>query len=189
MNELYVLVDLKENTIISPLMELPSDWANINGLNLFPKDKIKNLSWAGHENLGWISFSDKNLSEFSAPDQWLEMSKLKLKSIISAQRWEKENEVLTFKGKQLKIDERTKVSLSFKITNLKDTNETVVWKFMNGLFEIDFSELIELYDFINSYIQDCFNVEYDFSNLVNSAQTKDDLSNLNLNLNWPNNSI
>lgn len=188
MNNLYVLIDFSLKQIITPIEELPSNWSNISGLNLLGDKKIKDLSWSGHENLGWFNVKDSKLAEYEIPDGWLESSKLKLKSLTSAQRWEKENEILTFKEKQLKIDDRTKISLAFRSLS-SEQNEVINWKFLNGTYKISSSELAEMYNSVTSYIQKCFDVEYELSKLLDNIETKEDLFNLDLNLDWPNTTL
>lgn len=184
MNDLYVLVDFSLKQIITPIGELPVDWSNINGLNLIDDEKIKDLSWSGHENLGWFNIKDQNLTKYEVPDGWLETSKLKLKSLIATQRWEKESKVLTFQEKQLKVDYRTKLSLFFTSFSFEQ-NETINWKFLNGIYEMSSLELKEIYNSTISYVQKCFDVEYELSKLIDNIKTKEDLFDLNLNLVWP----
>ena len=188
MNNLYVLVDFNLNQIITPVDKLPSDWSNISGLDLLDAEKIKNLDWCENPNLGWFNINDKELTEYSIIPEWLEISKLKLKSLISLQRWERENEILTFEGKQLKLDDRTKLSLIFRSFSIEE-NEIINWKFLNGTYEISSLELIQIYNFTTSYIQNCFDIEYEFSKLVDNIITKEDLLNIDLNLEWPDTSI
>ena len=55
MLDLYVLVDISKSEILTPLNKLPENWANVSGLNFFDDEKLSDLSWAGHNNLGWFS--------------------------------------------------------------------------------------------------------------------------------------
>jgi hypothetical protein len=184
MNNLYVLVDFQSNHILTPIQYLPENWSNINGLNLMDEEKIKDLSWAGHDHFGWINIQSEDISQYNSTDDWLVSSKLKLKSLISSQRWEKENEILIFNEKQFIIDDRTKLSLIFKSFSAKE-NEIINWKFLNGTHQISSSELIEIYNFATTYIQNCFDVEYEFSNLLDNITTKENLLSINVNLDWP----
>lgn len=184
MNDFYVLIDFSLKQIITPIGELPVDWSNICGLNIIDDEKIKDLSWAGHKNLGWFNIKDSNLTEYEISNDWLESSKLKLKSLIATQRWEKETEILTFHEKQFKVDYRTKLSL-FSTSFSFEQDKIINWKFLNGTYEMSYLELKELYNFIISYVQKCFDVEYELSKLIDNTETKDDLFNLDLNLVWP----
>ena len=160
------------------------------------------LITVGHQDIQFLKDSiDDNdkLNEYLILDEntykinktkktFLEISKLKLKSLISLQRWERENEILTFEGKQLKLDDRTKLSLIFRSFSIEE-NEIINWKFLNGTYEISSLELIQIYNFTTSYIQNCFDIEYEFSKLVDNIITKEDLLNIDLNLEWPDTSI
>jgi hypothetical protein len=103
MFDFYLLVDFVEKRILTPIDYLPEDWSNINGLNLFDEEKLSNLEWAGHNNLGWVKYTDSQIDDYETSDNWLDSSKSKIKLLIAKKRWEKENEVLTFKGNRIKI--------------------------------------------------------------------------------------
>lgn len=82
MNELYVLVDLRLKSIISPVMKLPKNWCNIMGLNILSYEEIYDLNWAGHKDLSWRKLSDVP-NEFFGSKEWLDISKLILKNYVS----------------------------------------------------------------------------------------------------------
>ena len=188
MNKLHVLVDFNSNLVLTPAQYLPENWANINGVNLLSEEKIKDLSWAGHDGLGWIDIQGENITEYTFDEMWLTSSKLNLKSLVATHRWEKENEILTINTKQIKLDERTKSSLTFKLLNLVD-GEDITWKFLNGTYTISSEEFIELCNLTHSYIQSCFTVEHEFASNVDLIQTTEDLVNLNTTLTWPNTTL
>ena len=89
MADLYALVDNSTFQIITPLSKLPENWSNISGLNFFDDDKLSNLSWAGHPDLGWISYSDRKLFTFASSANWVDSSKANIKSYIATDRKEK----------------------------------------------------------------------------------------------------
>jgi hypothetical protein len=184
MNKLYVLVDYNLNQILTPVQYLPENWANISGLNLMNDEKIKDLNWAGHSNMGWINIEDEDISGYGCNEMWLTTSKLNLKLLVSKYRWEMENEILTVDGKNIKMDDRTKSSLAFKLSNSTE-GENIVWKFLNGTFVTTYDEFVQLCNVANSYIQSCFDVEYNFSLSLDSVETVEDLVNLDKTLNWP----
>ena len=81
MNDFYVLIHLELNTILCPIMEIPKDWCNINGLNLLSYDKIYDLEWAGHKDLSWRKLSEIPADTYGTGD-WLELSKNSLKEHV-----------------------------------------------------------------------------------------------------------
>jgi hypothetical protein len=188
MNKLYILVDFNSNQVLTPVQYLPENWSNINGLDLMDEEKIKDLSWAGHDSFGWINIQSEDITEYNFDEMWMTSSKLNLKSLAANHRWEKENEILTINEKQIKLDERTKSSLTFKLPNLVE-GEEITWKFLNGTYIISSEEFVELCNLTNSYIQSCFAVEYEFNSNVDSIQTAEDLVNLNTTLIWPNTTL
>ena len=50
---LWQLKRLSTNEPLSELQELPDNWKNIFGLYA-SKDRLGDLSWAGHEDMGWF---------------------------------------------------------------------------------------------------------------------------------------
>jgi hypothetical protein len=185
MNDLFVLVDFRLKSIISPVDLLPINWANVNGLDGLDDDKLKDLKWAGHDYFGWLKFNDPDLNKYEGSDEWLESSKLKIKSLVSMIKREKEGETLTYKGKNLKIDDKTKVSLLFTLSTTKE-DEVIMWKFLNGSYQMSGSELKKMVKLTNSHIQECFDVEYEFFEKIDNIQTKQDLLEIDINLSWPN---
>ena len=81
MIDLYALVDINTLQIITPLSKLPKNWSNVSGLNFFDDDKLSDLSWAGHDNLGWFSYKNEGYT-FSTSANWMDSSKLTLNHIF-----------------------------------------------------------------------------------------------------------
>jgi len=50
---LWQLKRLSTNEPLNELQELPDNWKNIFGLHA-SKDRLGDLSWAGHEDMGWF---------------------------------------------------------------------------------------------------------------------------------------
>lgn len=183
MNDLYVLLDLNSKNIMTPIQYLPENWANINGLDLLEYEKIKDLNWSGN-NFGWYNIELEDISEYHHDDIWIISSKENLKSVVASKRWEMENEVLTFEGKNIILDERTKSSLTFKLLNSKES-DIITWKFLNGIHELTYEKFLLLCNFVDTYSQQCFDVEFNFSSSVDSANTLEELLNVNFDLSWP----
>ena len=180
-----MLVDSKKNLIISPIMELPLNWGNISGVKSLPKEKLEDLSWAGEVGLGWKKITDPNLITVNVNEDWIGFQRENLKKIVSSKRKKMESEILTFGEKQIKLNERIKNSLSFKLSGSFNNADTLIWKFMNGTYEVTYSELKEIRDSIDSYLQECFNLEHKFSNIVDTTKEINDLFSINFSFNWP----
>ena len=101
MNDLYVLVDSKQNLIISPIMELPLNWGNMSGVKYLSEEKLADVSWAGEVGLGWKKITDPDLSTVDVTKEWIHFQGANLKRIVSSKRKEMESEVLTFGEKQI----------------------------------------------------------------------------------------
>lgn len=185
MNKLYTYVNHENLTIDNLAQFLPENWKNILGLNLYSDEKLENLSWAGHSNYGWVNLSTFDLSSYTPLPEWLELSKNGMKSIVSKFRYEAETEPLIWNGHQIKIDERTKTSLSFKILSAQSNLDyKCFWKFSgDDIAELTISELKNISTLIDDHIQKCFELEFQKITEIENCETPYDLGNINLNIN------
>ena len=187
MLDLYVLADISKSEILTPLNKLPENWLNVSGLNFFDDEKLSNLSWAGHKNLGWFPSSNENISSFTTPTNWMDSSKANIKSYISSDRKEKVEETLTFNGNRINLTNNTRTSLSLRVSSLanQDGDIMTAWKFVDGYVDLTKAEIIDLLNFVSNYIQSCFDAENMASSLVDDCNTLDDINNLTLDIVWP----
>ena len=183
-SNLYALVDKTQNTFLSPIQELLENWNNIHGLSFLEESKLKDLEWAGHPGQGWIKFDSNDILDFEYDEVWLEITKNNIKSKVANQRWEKENEILTFEGNELKLDDKTKVSLQNIKLSLTES-KTISWKFRNAFSTLTYSQFTNLYDFTFNYTSQCFSEEMRISELISDATTLEELKSLDLSFNWP----
>lgn len=182
MNDLYVLVDHNQKMIIDHIRKLPENWNNIHGLNLLDPEKLSNLDWAGQTGLGWIKLNNNKIKDYTYLPEWFELSKLGLKKTISATRWEKEQDIVSFKGNRLKLDDRTRLSLTLYKVN---ENTSIKWKFIDGFVSLTSTEFLEMYNFVTQYIQGCFDEEQRLSGLYDTVSTLEELLKLKFVENWP----
>lgn len=186
MNDLYVLVDKQSKTIIDHAQSLPENWRNIHGLPAHNDEELSDLSWAGHETLGWICLNNPEILEYNYDSQWLEFSKSKIKKIIATQRWEKEVTLITIDNDRIQTDERTRLALFLKRELAKQfPNKNFAWKFVDTYRTITGEELIKIADYLEWYIQKCFDIEVELCTRINLANTLEELISVNLYLNWP----
>ena len=181
-NDLYVLVDHSQQMIIDHIRKLPENWNNIHGLNLLDDKKLSNLDWAEQTNLGWVKINDESIKNYTYLPEWFDLSKLGLKKMIADTRWEKEQDIVSFKGNQLKLDDRTRLSLTLQKV---DENTSIKWKFIDGFVSLSSSEFTEMYNFITQYIQRCFDEEQRLTELYDTVDTLKDLLKLEFVENWP----
>ena len=185
MNNLYVLVDHIQKMIISPVQKLPEDWNNIHGLNLLSEEKLYDLDWAEHLGLGWVKLSNNVVTEYSALPECLELSKNWIKKEIANERWNKEIEVVSYKGNQLILDDRTRIALNLQKNKSNDNDVEIKWKFINKFVILSTEEFNEMYDLMTNYIQNCFNEELRLTILYDNIASLTDISSAQFNLNWP----
>lgn len=186
MNDFYVYVDFNEKTLLSQIQKLPENWNNINGLNKFDDHQLKDLSWAEYENKGWIRYNSRSLIEYEHTDEWLSLSKDGILQEIANTVKNKTTGIIEFKGKKLFLNLETKSNLMFTRLNLNlEKSKKVPIIFSDGIREINHSDFIDLYDFIDSYTKKCLLIQLDLTNKVKSAQNLEDLQKINFDSEWP----
>lgn len=192
MNNLYVLTDITNKFLLGFIEQLPENWNNISGLNRLTNAKIAKLGWAGHPDHGWLPLTSTILPKCSYSEEWIGGCKGSLKRLLSKTRWEKETaEVnITLNGNEhiFKISERSKTALlSVSIAASADSSLITNFKFDDGVYEtLTSSQVSELYQKVNNYIQQCFATEKNFSDSIDACSTVLELLKLNYNsISWP----
>lgn len=185
MNNLHILVDHTQKMIMSPVQKLPENWNNIHGLNLLSEEKLYDLGWAEHPGLGWVKLSNNVVTEYNALPECLELSKNWIKKEIANERWNKEIEVVSYKGNQLILDDRTRIALNLQKNKSNDNGVEIKWKFINKFVILSTEEFNEMYDLMMNYIQNCFNEELRLTILYDNITSLTDISSVQFNLNWP----
>lgn len=177
-NDLYVWID-SELDIIATLPEpIPKNWRNIHGLNLLDQESLKNL--------GWYKIDDPDLLNFEHSQEWLSQFKKQILENISYQRWQAQTEAVTYNGNAYVLNDQTITALYQKrLVVESNPNTTFIWKTRDSMIELTGSELINLTNSVNSYIQECFNIEKTFIDAFSSYVTFEDLLEIDLNIAWP----
>lgn len=179
MNDYYVLVDYELNKIINVLNPIQDNWNNISGLRNYTDKELKNLSWAGHPNLGWLKITSPDISNFTCDEDWLDISKNNLKKIVKDKKEFALGEELSFNEKRIKADEKTKTELSLKLLTIEENN-TVSWKFINEFHQVTKKDILDMLKFIVNYTQQCYDEEMRLYEEIDSILTIADFSTLDL---------
>lgn len=182
----YVLVDLNEKLIKTPIQKLPENWSNINGLNGYSDDELKDLVWAGHSSTGWIPYDSPILEEYSFEKEFIKMSKINITSEISNERKKREQNVLSFKNQRIKLDLESKFLLMFIRSNLNENNSNCIsWAFLDDVIDLPKKDFLNLCDFAIFYLQNCLKVEINLKKEISNAVSLLDLQKINLDIEWP----
>jgi hypothetical protein len=186
MKNLFVYINRDEKTIHNIVQELPNNWKNIHGMCLIDEEKLEDLSWAGHENQGWVNIKKFDLSDYSYIGDWLEISKNCMKKMVSDERKIKVKELLTWNNYMILADEKTKSSLYFKsLVAEKNLSQKYSWKFEGSYGEIDYYDIIDIIKFIDSYQQTCFDLEKNKLEEIDNAKNVSEICQLDINVTWP----
>lgn len=176
LNDFYVFVDIENKIVTNKIQTLPENWANISGLSNYGDEKLSDLSWAGHKNLGWINIKSNLIQKFSSSPENLELNKNEFKRLVSNKRKEKQLVPIEYKGAKINTDFKTKCSFLFFCNSNKTT---INFKCINGYYTFDKLEVCEICDIIEQQIQKYFDIEKDIFDQIDKCSSIKDFFNVN----------
>ena len=176
LNNFYVLVDTEKKLIIDKIQTLPQDWVNISGLPNYDDEKLSNLTWAGHKNLGWISIKSTQIKNFSSSSANLQLNKNEFKQLISNKRKERQSYPILYKRAKIKTDLKTRYSLLLlKLSNRDQIN----FKCINGYYTFNQLEICKICDIIDEQIQKYFDIEKNIYEQIDKCGSVQDFFDIN----------
>lgn len=176
LSDFYVLVDTENKEVIDKFQKLPQNWKNIAGLPGLSDEKLEDLKWAGHHNLGWINLTSSKIKDFKMSPDNLELNKNTLKTLISEQRKEKQDTPIEYKGAKFKTNLKTRYSL-FLIKNSE--KQRINFKCINGYFTFTHKDIVNVYDILEDRIQKYFDEEMKIHQKIDECQSIMDLIKIN----------
>lgn len=156
LSNFYVLSDTEKKIIIDKIQTLPLNWANISGLSNYGDEKLSDLTWAGHKNLGWINIKSDLIKQFSSFSENLNLNKNEFKRLISQKRKEKQSSPILYKEAKIKSDFKTRYFLlNFKLSDKTNIN----FKCINGYYNFNNFEVDQICAMIDEQIEKYFDIE------------------------------
>lgn len=151
LNDFYVLVDTRDKIVTSKVQKLPEYWSNITNLSSLNDEELLDLTWAGHQNLGWISITSEYLEDYNSSQENLEMNKNELKYLISKIKEDKEHEGIVYNGIIFKIDQKSLIDIFFKKEQvLKNKDKDFYIKINFTYHKFTSGQIVELYDILEN---------------------------------------
>lgn len=176
LNDFYVLVDIENNITIDKIQTLPLNWVNISGLSNYDEEKLSDLTWAGHKNLGWINIKSTSIKKFSSSSENLNLNKNEFKRLISERRKEKQSNTILYKEAKINPNIETRYSLlNFKLSDKTHIN----FKCINGYYNFSKFEVNEICDIIDEQIQRYFDIEKDIYEQIDKCTSIQDFFDVN----------
>ena len=176
LNDFYVLVDTENKEVIDKIQRLPKNWKNIAGLSGLSDEKLEDLKWAGHHNLGWINIFSTKIKDFKMSPENLELNKNTLRVLVSEKRKENQSIPIEYKNAIIKTDIKTRYSLFLlKNSNQKEIN----FKCINGYLTFTQKEISEISNIIENKIQKYFDEEMRIYQKIDECRLITDLSKIN----------
>jgi hypothetical protein len=176
LSDFYILVDTENKEVIDKFQKLPKNWKNIAGLPGLSDEKLEDLKWAGHHNLGWINLSSPKIKDFKMSPENLELNKNTLKDLISEQRKEQQNNPIEYKGAKFKTNLKTRFSLFLIKSSEK---QKINFKCINGYFAFTHKDIVEVYNIIEDKIQKYFDDEMKLYQKIDECRSILDLTKIN----------
>jgi hypothetical protein len=176
LNDFYVLVDTENKEVIDKIQILPKNWKNISGLPGLSDEKLEDLKWAGHHNLGWINIFSPKIKDFKMSLENLELNKNTLKDIVSEKRKEEQNISIEYKNAKIKTDIKTRYSL-FLLKN--SSQKEINFKCINGYFTFTLDEISEIFNIIEGDVQKHFDDEMKIYQKIDDCRSIIDFSKIN----------
>lgn len=177
-DKFYVFVDEETKTIPLSIETLPQNWRNISGLCYMSDAELKKL--------GWFKFSDPDLLKIEHTPAFIYQSKLTILDHFANLRWEAQTSAVKFNDHRFKLNDATVNALTHKkLIAEADPSLSFNWKTLTGIANLTSADVISLHNKVHQYIQDCFDVEIEFINKVNSINTIKDLVSIEHDYSWP----
>lgn len=174
LNNFYVLVDTEKKIVIDKIQKLPENWRNIACLPRLCDDELKDLKWAGNDNIGWINIHSLEIKEYSCSLENLELNKNTFKDLISNIRKENQSNPIEYQGAQIKSNTKTLYSLF-----LLREKDFVNFKCINGYYTFTSAQIQELYGIIESNMQKWFDWEMNAYAQIDACKSVANFLNVN----------
>jgi len=191
MDDLYFEINPKENKILTPPKELDVNWKNISGIIFLSKDELYDLSWAGYPNTGFLKLSKNNIEKIKKlkyDSNVLNITKSKYKNIALNNRIEKELQTLLIDNKfSIQLTEKFKLHMLMKYNEcILDKDLTFNWKTIGGSIEFTSEKFLKLYQSVQKYIQNLFDLEISLNKKIEECKNLESLINLDLSISCDN---
>jgi hypothetical protein len=191
MKNLYFEINPKEKKILSAPKELDINWKNISGIIFLSKDELYDLSWAGYTGSGFLKIDKENIDvikNFNFDFDVLNITKSKFKDIVSNNRYEKELQPLLINNKfSIRLTEKFKLHLLMKYNEcILNEDLKFNWKTLGGHIEFTSGEFLKLYQKVQNYIQNLFDLEIDLHKKIDHCESILSVIELDLDINCDN---
>jgi hypothetical protein len=180
MKNFYVLVDPQNKIVLDKVQELPENWRNIAGLPGLSDEELRDLKWAGWDNLGWINIRSSEMFDYESSPENLEMNKLTLKVLVTEKVNQKKEGLLLYKEILIPTDSETRLELLIlKERARQNPEKTFVLKIRFQYYQFPAEDIINISNLIEDYNESCNLWEMEVYSQIESCQSIADFSNIN----------
>ena len=180
MKNFYVLVDPENKVILDRVQELPECWKNISGLPGLSDEEIRDLKWAGWDNLGWINIRSPEISDYESSPENLEMNKLNFKFLVSEKVNQKKESLISYNEISISTDSETRLELLVLKERAKENLEkTFILKIRFCYYEFSAEDIINISNLIEDHNESCNLWEKEVYSQIESCQSIADFPKVN----------
>jgi hypothetical protein len=169
-------------------IEVPDGTKAIPKYHTFQAPPVKEGYYAMMQG-GWILVpGEKPVWPPIPPEPTLEQLKEESLQTLAERRWAAEEAGTSLNGTTILTDRQTQAKLTAAYVKASQGDSYVIesWKFAPGVFiTLNAQMIIAIADAVEAHVQACFHNEAVLSNQIVSAQTKEELLQVNINEGWP----
>lgn len=175
LDKFYILVDNRLKMVISSMEELPINWRNISNISSLSDKELKDLTWSGNEDVGFLQVFSKSLNKYTLKEETLDLNKKQIKKVFGEKVEKLLKEKVTYLDCDIDVTCDTRVDLCMKRLNQKDLHYV---KCKNGVKELTHSQLCELCKFVEDRVEYIYKWEDEILNKVDSCTSINDIVNI-----------
>ena len=171
LSELYIIVDNHQKEIRGVFQKQPENWKNICTFPGLSDEEKSDLSWAGHDGVGFIR--GESLKDYSCSDNHLGEVKLNIKRMSSEITKDLRAEGVVFEGYRFAIDLESIVFANFQ--NNRCVN---IIKSQNDYHKFSRDQMFTLVERMNRRFDELLEQEIEFFRQIDECSSVYELSQL-----------
>lgn len=192
--ELYFFCDIKKKEILDEARQLDENWKTICGLKFLSEDELKDLSWAGYDEVGFLKLTNPTINQYAYSDKLLNNVRINLKNQLNDIKINKEFcGIIVNNSFNISLSTESKTDFIFKYLYYKDIVKEDIDIQLNtnsGIIYISNQKFLKIFDFMQQYLNELELVKVNIDKKIDDMLTIMQLSKFDLNsVDWPKNVI
>lgn len=192
--ELYFYCDIKKKEILDEAKPLDENWNTICGLKFLSEDELKDLSWAGYGEVGFLKLTNPTINQYAYSDKLLTNVKINLKNQLNDIKRNKQYYgIIVNNSFNISLSTESKIDFIFKYLYYKDREKENIDIQLNtnsGIIYVSNQKFLKIFDFMHQYLNELESVKINIDKKIDDMLTIMQLSKFDVNsVDWPKNVI